>query len=597
MQNFVLFLLAVALTAVLACAGAPAASTLSGKPAADTFDRESPRDKTAGAAEETERNFKMTEAPAGVRPAMTADRPVGAPAPSRSGGTPAASNLKAGFSDDNKEFNYFLGFLEKYAAQVPHKALDISERIILKFTDAEGKAASAVRLTLTAKGFSESALTPADGQYSFYPSLTGSAEAAFALTAEFQGQTLKQTVSRNGRRELTLAFPKKRTIPSPAPVDIVFALDTTGSMGEEIARLKATIEIINLNLTNLPSKPRVRFGLVLYKDRGDEYVTKVVPLTDKLDQFQAELDTVEAGGGGDTPEDLVQAWSDSLNLDWDPRGVRQVYAITDAPPQFYPDAGKTYDQLARDFRSKGIKVYSVGTGGLPLEGEYILRQVSQFTGGKYIFLTYGEQGESDGGAPGSVSHHSGSNFQTDKLESIIIKFAKEDIQAFTGLKDPEQEDYFEAKKIASEDKEQTLQKLFTEGLTQLVSFSSLKLDAAAPVAVLNVLPGSATAKMDLVTLEYLTSQLLLTASRQTGVSLVDRKDLPKLLQEMEFGTSGVIDEATAAKVGSLLGAKVLLLGSAFEQKDRLDVFLKLVRVETGEILALTKLRLANDLLK
>ena len=69
-------------------------------------------------------------------------------------------------------------------------------------------------------------------------------------------------------------------------------------------------------------------------------------------------------------------------------------------------------------KAKGIKLFSVGAGGLPLEGEYPLRQIAQYTQGKYIFLTYGEKGESGGGAEGSVSHHTGSNFATDKLEAI-----------------------------------------------------------------------------------------------------------------------------------------------------------------------------------
>ena len=53
--------------------------------------------------------------------------------------------------------------------------------------------------------------------------------------------------------------------------------------------------------------------MVLYKDRGDEYVTKVVQLTENLDRFRADLEKVSAGGGGDEPEDLQAALMDTVN--------------------------------------------------------------------------------------------------------------------------------------------------------------------------------------------------------------------------------------------------------------------------------------------
>ena len=110
---------------------------------------------------------------------------------------------------------------------------------------------------------------------------------------------------RQGKRDVSVVFDSPRVVPKPLALDIVFVMDTTGSMGEEIERLKTTIELIHLNLTNLKSKPMVRFGMVLYKDIEDEYRTRTIPLTTDLDAFRIELDKVYASGGGDTPEDLL----------------------------------------------------------------------------------------------------------------------------------------------------------------------------------------------------------------------------------------------------------------------------------------------------
>ncbi len=134
--------------------------------------------------------------------------------------------------------------------------------------------------------------------------------------------------------------------------------------------------------------------MVLYKDRGDEYRTRVVPFTEDLAQFQAALARVEADGGGDTPEDLEAALGRAIRgVQWSPDGIRLAFVITDAPAHLdeYRPA-YTYVDAVHDARRLGIKFFSVGTGGLPLEGELLLRQVAQYTYGKYIFLTYGEKG-------------------------------------------------------------------------------------------------------------------------------------------------------------------------------------------------------------
>ena len=61
----------------------------------------------------------------------------------------------------------------------------------------------------------------------------------------------------------------------PLPrIDVVFLLDATGSMGDEIAVIKEKMrEMISAIALGEPS-PDVRFGIVAYRDRGDEYVTR-----------------------------------------------------------------------------------------------------------------------------------------------------------------------------------------------------------------------------------------------------------------------------------------------------------------------------------
>jgi hypothetical protein len=376
------------------------------------------------------------------------------------------------------------------------------------------------------------------------------------------------------------------------PLDIVFVFDTTGSMGEEIERLKTTIEIINLNLTSMAARPKVRFGMVLYKDTGDSYRTKVVPLTDDLYGFQRELNRVTAGGGGDYPEDLEAALADLFtSIDWNPDGIRLAFIITDAPPQLRADT-YTYADAVHDARELGVKIFSVGTGGLDSAGEYALRQIAQYTYGKYIFLTYGESGESEGGAPGSVSHHTGANYQTDKLEAIIIRLAREELSHLTDVSVQDDEDYFRASEVAEGQRSETLAKLFEMALGQLVDYSSYGIDPGTPAAALPIVPNPESLKLDA---EYFGDALTDALARNGSFRMVERRDLQRILAELELQLSGLADEANAARVGRLLGAELLVSGSLYRRSEGFELFIRLVRVESGEILAVAKAVIAPGL--
>jgi Mg-chelatase subunit ChlD len=325
----------------------------------------------------------------------------------------AGSGLKAGFADDNRQFNYFVDFLEKYKDRARHIPIDIRERIILKVVDQKSLPLANAEVSIyDANILLFQGKTYSDGSFPFYPSHLGKNRSAYRAAVSYGGRTRELSVRRTGRRETRIVWDSPRPGISEVPLDIVFVMDTTGSMGEEIERLKRTIELIHLNLTSMTLRTRVRFGMVLYKDRRDEYLTRVIPLTDSLERFREQLADVEASGGGDHPEDLQAALEKTMKrIEWNTSGVRMAFIITDAPPHLDYGQQYTYVDAVMDARRKGVKVFSVGTGGLNLDGEYVLRQISQYTLGKYIFLTYGERGESEGGVEGSVSHHSVPTFR------------------------------------------------------------------------------------------------------------------------------------------------------------------------------------------
>ena len=519
--------------------------------------------------------------------------------PARTGGAalsaatrPSTSGLKAGFADDNLGYGYFLEFLEKHA-DVDHHEIPVDERIMVYVKDRKGEPVPNVSIRITSEGrVSVTGKTLADGSYQFNPSADYINVDSFDAVISVDGEEQRLVIDRRGPRSLNIDLQGVRRIPDPVPLDIIFVLDTTGSMGEEIYRLKTTIELIHLNLTSLSTKPDLRFGLVLYKDRGDEYVTRLVPLTRDLQAFQNALSLVEAYGGGDGPEDLQAALEQTVTaVKWNENGIRLAFVITDAPPHLDYDQQLSYAESSALAREQGIKVFAVGTGGLPLMGEYILRQIAQYTSGKYIFLTYGETGESAGGAPGSVSHHTGENFQTDKLEAIIIRFAKEELSHLTDLPVEVADPYFEATRIEQEKAEETLEKLFDMAIGQLTDYSTIGITERTNLAVLPILatdvglaPGA----------EYFTEHLTLAAAKRDDLTLVERRDIPSLLEELKLQLSGLTDESNAARLGVMLNADVIITGTLY-QKAGYELFLKLLRVETAEVLSVTRAVIDREL--
>jgi Mg-chelatase subunit ChlD len=511
-------------------------------------------------------------------------------------GAPAESGLKAGFSDDNEQFNYYLKFLEDYGQGVDNYPLRIGERIVLKAVDADGKPLNGAAVKVSAGGKQVAAgRTYADGTFVLYPLEIPNAK-SYDVEAAHAAGSARLTVDRAGPRALTLKLAGKRVLPARTPLDILFVIDTTGSMSEEIQRLRDTIEIINANVSAVSPKPLVRFGMILYRDKDDAYVTKAVPLTDDLDAFQEALGWVEADGGGDTPEDLQSALGDAVKkVKWNPDGIRLAFVVTDAPPHLDYGQSYTYADAARDAKSMAVKFHTVGTGGLDIDGEYVLRQVSQYTQGRYIFLTYGEKGESSGGAVASVSHHTGSNYQTDKLEAIIIRFTREELALQSDVPVETPDDFFDARKIAGEDRDETLGKLFGQALRSLADYSTLRVGegtkaAIAPLGFSEADKGSLSAQA-----EYFSESVLLSASRSKIFTLVERKDLQKILEEQELQYSALADEGTAAKLGSLIGADVMVTGQVYAKGGAYEIFFKLVRVESGEVLSVAKAKIAKEL--
>jgi hypothetical protein len=155
---------------------------------------------------------------------------------------------------------------------------------------------------------------------------------------------------------------------SAPKLDIVFALDTTGSMGGLIDGAKAKIWEVARRAQQGQPAPQLRVGLVAYRDVGDEYVTRVVELSPDMDAIYAALTELSANGGGDTPEHVLKGLHDAVDVEhWsdDPEAIKLVYLVGDAPPHLDYHDGLTLDGVLGDAVRKGIRISAIRCGNDP----------------------------------------------------------------------------------------------------------------------------------------------------------------------------------------------------------------------------------------
>jgi hypothetical protein len=168
-------------------------------------------------------------------------------------------------------------------------------------------------------------------------------------------------------------------------LDVVFIIDTTGSMEDNVVGVKQYIHFFfdPLKERNLD----VNLGLVEFSDISVRK-EKIFGLTDNLDKFRKRLDKVVFYGGGDLPESGYEAILTALDKIKFRKSAQKVFILMSDSPQHDLDYdGKstyTLDRIISMLKEENVSVDVIGIDDLAM------KQLALGTGGQWKFIPGGD---------------------------------------------------------------------------------------------------------------------------------------------------------------------------------------------------------------
>ena len=336
------------------------------------------------------------------------------------------ATLTGGSIDDNERFVDYLAYRDDFfGLDIRVRDLDPRGRIVVTVTGEGGLPAAGAEVVVAGEGVEVSLRTTADGTVRFHPEAYAAGAGPFTVSAG--GATTVATRGHSVALETSLPTAAGVTV----ALDVLFLLDATGSMHDEIYQLKITIDEVAQRIHQLPGDVDVRLGMTLYRDEFDSFLTSTFDLTPDVEAFAEALSAVVADGGGDYPEALDEALADALSQpSWRSAAdtVQLVFLVADAPPQVQRQVPVPYTESMREAAQRGIKIFPVSSSGTDDQAEFVFRQLAQFTGARYVFLTYGAEGR----ATGVASDIDELDYEELSLDDLIVWLVAEELAALGG---------------------------------------------------------------------------------------------------------------------------------------------------------------------
>ena len=322
--------------------------------------------------------------------------------------------LTAGEWNDNENWGFFSNIVSNGTISFPQYGLDPTHRVAVNLTNG-GEPVRNKKVELKDGDTTMwSAVTDKEGNaYLFTPATakveyTVVAEGAEPVTVTMGGEN--EEGQGTGIESPELSIETGDSTVSYDKTQVMFILDTTGSMGDEIAYLQKDFTSIAEEVGGND----VTFSVNFYKDKGDDYVTSCNDFTDDIKSVQKLLNKERASGGGDTPEAVAEILDETMNSSgWESDSNKIAFLIFDAPP--HSDTEQVIMGAIAKAAEQGIKLVPVVASNADRETELFGRAAAIMTGANYVFLT------DDSGVGGSHLEPIIGAYDVELLHDIIVR--------------------------------------------------------------------------------------------------------------------------------------------------------------------------------
>lgn len=208
---------------------------------------------------------------------------------------------------------------------------------------------------------------------------------------------------------------------APKNVDIVWAVDATGSMGDEIEYLKTELlDVIGRAKSRNPSLA-FRMGTVFYRDQSDAYITKSSGLSTDISKTVDFIKKQYADGGGDYPEAVHSALEEAIfNQKWSSNAIARIcFLVLDASPHQSPEVNASLQKSIREAARLGIRIVPVTASGIQKDTEFLMKFFGLATNSTYVFLT------DHSGIGGKHLEPTTDEYKVEPLNELLVRLITE----------------------------------------------------------------------------------------------------------------------------------------------------------------------------
>ncbi len=331
---------------------------------------------------------------------------------------PQAGMLTAAEWNDNSNYEFFtdvLGRAEWKSMQDTWRLYPVN-RIAVTVTDPDtGNPVKGAKVTSGDGEMQTYAVTDYSGRAYLYYDLRGVLDAApTGIAVEKGGEKAEYTLSEG---ETSVNISLKDTQQQEKTLDLMFMIDTTGSMGDELEYLKAELRDVIRRAADDNGGMKIRLSVNFYRDEGDQYVVRPFDFTEDIDDAISDMADQYSDGGGDIPEAVDTAFFNAVSEHgWNEDAVKLLFFVLDAPPHSdKQSAPTTMRECMEKSAEMGIRVIPVVCSGDSRETEFLMRAAAAVSGGTYTFLT------DDSGIGNSHLEPTVGEYQVEQLNALILR--------------------------------------------------------------------------------------------------------------------------------------------------------------------------------